>query len=737
MSQKLKIVLLLGSFTSLWISFAHSTELGNITGIVVERTTQHPLPGANVFIIGTQMGDATDTTGRFLIENVPVKEYSIQASMMGYKPLVKTRIYPVPRRTIVVDFALEETMLKGEGVTVTPSYFQKERDAVVSSHQISFYELRGNPESYNVQRTLASLPGIGTVQDYSAQLIVRGGDPDENLCLIDNIEIKSPVHFGWFGGEGGSISIINTALVRDIGFSSGGFPARYGDKLSSVMEIRLKEGNRNKFEANFDFNMAGVGFDIGGPMSQKGSYLFAYSKSFLELLDKISDIGKVIPKYDQIWGKLVYDVSPRDKLSLLGLKTVDRMTVPKDELGRGARSDLIWEGGQGMVGLNWRNLFSERGFSLFTLSGSSHHLDLESEGSFGVNSSQSDITPRYSVTYSISPAIELNAGASYKYLLYDWSSFSAPETTTTGDPIPADSIEKRESSYKLASYIQGSFSPVPRLTVTLGARGDYFNLTRERILSPRIGLSYALSPITSLNLAYGKFYQFPPYEYLLSSDLTAKHATHYVIGLDHLITSNTRLQIEGYRKDLSRLFSLITDTTRERDNSKTGYTQGIEFLVHKKLVEKLYGSISYSYSISKREDRWGSEYYSDWHQPHILTVIGGYKPSDRLEFTLRWRYASGRPYTPLAGVDSTLVPGKYFRINGAINSARYPSYHRLDFQVAYRHIFRGWSMVSYFNLQNIYNRRNILWYRWNNDYTERDGIYQFLFMPVGGVTIQF
>ncbi len=736
--QVFLIVLFFGNFT-------YAAEVGKIAGGVVDRTTKQPLPGVNVTILGTNMGAATDINGKYLIENVPIRDYSLQANMMGYKPLVKIRIYPIPNRTILIDFELEQSMLELQGITVTPEYFPKEKDAVLSSHKISFYEARGNPEGYNVQRMLTSLPGVAAVEDYSAQLIVRGGDPDENLCLIDNVEITSPVHFGWFGGEGGSISIINTELVKNIGFSSGGFPVKYGDKLSSFMDIHLKEGNRDKFEVNFDFNMSRAGFALGGPVSKKASYLFSYGRSYLELLDKVSDIGNVIPKYDEIWGKIVFEPSYNDKFSVIGLKTIDRMTVPESEMGRNAKGDLIWNGGEDVVGLSWRTLVSNKGFSLLTLSGISHNLDLDCENTFGVSSTQSQIIIRESITYRLSPQIEFEAGGSYKYLDFEWNSFYTPETTSTGIPIPGDTISKTENSYKVGSYIQTNFTLFPKLQVKPGIRYDYFDLNTESVLSPRIGFRFSLTEITFLNFSYGEFYQFPSYEALLSNTLKSKHAVHYVIGIEHLTTPNTKLTIEGYHKELNNLITAVSDSTRGLDNSGEGYINGVDFLLHKKLAEKVFGSISYSYSISKRKDRWGEkdyakgEYYSDWDQRNIFTLIGGYKFTDNFECTVKWRFASGSPYTPVDTTERWQEPvtGRWYIEKGSINSAKYPSYHRLDFQISQRHIFRGWSIVTYFNLQNVYNRKNILQYSWNDDFTEREDLYQFLFMPVGGVTIEF
>jgi hypothetical protein len=616
-------------------------------------------------------------------------------------------------------------------VTVTPEYFSKEKDAVVSSHRMSYYEVRGNPEGYNPQRMLASLPGVGTVEDYSSQLIVRGGDPDENLCLIDGIEIQSPIHFSWFGGEEGSISIIPTTLIKEIGFSSGGFPARYGDKLSSFMDIELRDGNRERLEATFDFNMSAIELDLESPLGDRGSLIASYGRSYLELLDKVSDIGNVVPKYNRLFGKAAFDISARNKVSVLGIKTIDDMVVPMD-----GESDLVWKGGQDVVGLNWRWLFSNRGYSRLVVSGSSYSLDLDAGSAFGIRSTQANLAVNSQVVYKPFHWGEAEAELSLKPLFLEWSSFFSPETTATGIPLDPDTLYAADTSYKFSGYLQTSIA-TPFFSIKPGMRYDYFDLNNEARISPRIGMSCPLSGVTELNLAYGEFYQFPSYEQLLGDRLSSKHSRHYVAGIEHLLAPGTRFSIEAYRKSLDRLPVAKSDSTsHELDNSGTGYANGIDLLLHKKLVDKVYGSISYSYSVSRRKDRRG-EYFSSWDQRHIFTLIGGYKISDDFELSAKFRYASGRPYTPVKDRWQDPNTGKWYRVDGPINSARYPDYHRLDFQISRREVFKGWAISYYLNIQNLYNRKNILAYRYNDDYTEKEGIYQFLFMPVGGITIEF
>ncbi len=174
-------------------------------------------------------------------------------------------------------------------VTVYPEYFIKKRENV-SSSRLTYCEIRGILEGYNLPRMLSSLPGVETAEDYPASIIVRGESPDENLTLIDNIEVDSPVHLLDLGG--GGMSIINTKLIKDVAFE------------------RVK---KDKLSSSFDFSMAGVSFIIEGPLREKTSFIINYRKRFFEILDKFSDIGDVVPKYDDYYARLDLNINPKNK----------------------------------------------------------------------------------------------------------------------------------------------------------------------------------------------------------------------------------------------------------------------------------------------------------------------------------------------------------------------------------------------------------------------------------------
>ncbi|MFN3695073.1 MAG: carboxypeptidase-like regulatory domain-containing protein [Ignavibacterium sp.] len=216
---------------------------GEIVGSVIDAVTRQPLIGANVIILGTNFGAATDINGKYSIKNVPAEMYQLRASVIGYNSRVKTDVMVQPGKLTQVDFELSPQAIEIENVVVTADYFGKNILEPTSVRNFSYEELRRSPGGFeDVIRALSVLPGVAQADAGRNDLIVRGGAPSENLYLVDGIEVPNINHFGTQGATGGPLSYINLDFVKETSFSTGGFPVLYGDKLSSVLKINLRNG---------------------------------------------------------------------------------------------------------------------------------------------------------------------------------------------------------------------------------------------------------------------------------------------------------------------------------------------------------------------------------------------------------------------------------------------------------------------------------------------------------------
>ena len=198
-------------------SSAAFSATGSIAGKVVDKTTREPLAGANIIVMDTQLGAAADVNGDFIVRNIESGSYNIEISMLGYETLMKNRVVVKPGKPIFLHIELKQEPIQMSGIVVTPSFFEKTKDAVVSSRRMDFEEIITQPGGcYDVQRAVQALPAVVSGADQDNEIIVRGGNYGENLFVIDNIEIPNPNHFAWQGTGGGPINIINTDFVSTI-----------------------------------------------------------------------------------------------------------------------------------------------------------------------------------------------------------------------------------------------------------------------------------------------------------------------------------------------------------------------------------------------------------------------------------------------------------------------------------------------------------------------------------------
>lgn len=298
-----RVVLFLSLAAASTLAQSHT---GQITGKIVDARTREPLPGANVVVQEAEgRGAATDTDGTFTITGLSVGTYSLAISVIGYESQVVTNVVVSTGRPSPVYAALDETILQTEEITVRAKYYARgNRLSPVSTGIMNRSEILRSPGGVqDVQRVVQNLPGVASSTDNINELIVRGGAAFENLTVMDHMEIPSINHYSNQYNSAGPINMVNADMIRDVQFSAGGYPALYGDKSSSIMNIHVREGNRNLgFASNTGFNMAGIGTVVEGRLGDgRGSYIVSLRQSLLQLVDKIVGISAIsltaIPKY--------------------------------------------------------------------------------------------------------------------------------------------------------------------------------------------------------------------------------------------------------------------------------------------------------------------------------------------------------------------------------------------------------------------------------------------------------
>ena len=820
---------------------------GEVLGYVIDGKTLEPLPMVNVQVVEIPtLGASTDGSGNFTITGIPVGSYSLKATIVGYETLILTNIVVSTGRSTKVAIKLYEQAVSVSGVTVQATYFTRSNDiAPLSVNSYDRAEVKRQPGSVqDVQRVVQNLPGVASSNDNINELIVRGGAPFENLTVMEHMEIPSINHYPSEDNSAGPINMVNIDLVEDVQFSAGGFPVQYGDKMSSVMDITVREGDRMKgYASNTGFNMAGFGTLMEGQLADgRGSWILSARQSFLEVIDKLMGMSAIsltaVPKYYDLQTKVVYDLSPTQKLTLNGIYGESKIFIkgdPKETMVERANrtvnaslENVDVHNKQYVLGLNLKSLWGKDGYSILSAYtvGNQYNVDVEQkyysifygptgkvlrdslrDNRYVLNSHNDEAfyAVKYDMFYQIHPQHGLTAGAQIQTTNHWWGNTTFVGDTTYYDlnrnnrydmgvdrliispngNIP-NSLKFGDAS-KLYIYLSDKYHITPRLNFTFGLRYDYFNYSKQGQLSPRANIAYELIPVTTiLSLSVGEFWQTQPLpnysdtrDLGYNKSLENSKSQHVVLGLQHILDEGVKLSLEGYYKKFSNIsvgeayVHSIVDTIWSDKNLAIGKREsyGIEFLLQKKQVTNYYGTVSISLSKTTEEDpRIGNEgrtYSSSYDYPLIITLIGGkvvkgvrswldntpfffkypsyiLPVSDEMEISFRYRYQTGRPYTPLS-----FNTGAHFREIGGqwssgiwqydrsrVNADRYPNYSRLDIEWISRFYMQNWNINVYIALENILDAKNVFYYEYKSDGT-REPVYQFRFFPVGGIEIEF
>ncbi len=646
---------------------------GSIRGEVINASTGEGVPSASVVVVSTSRGAATDLDGSFLIPLLPPGTYHLQVSALGYETQVKSELLVMPGRTRSVRFELQPSAIEREAVTITAPLFTKsEPNMQVSSRSLSHEEIRRAPgAAEDVQRMLQALPGVAGESDQNNEIVVRGGSPYENLIIMDGIEVDNINHFGYAAGTGGPITAINSAFLREVTFASGGFGARYGDRLSSVLALNLREGDRQQAHATLDLSMAGAGGNFEVPYADgRGSILVAAHKSYLDLIH--DQVGLVaVPHYWNAQAKAAYDISNKHFLTMNLLVADDHISIDEDEssaYNRGAEKvdneNLKYVVGgrlRSLWGPGYTDLIVARSFVDYQAD--VWEVDIDGDGNrvdrYVARQYNREITDQVHLHWKGESFGQDNwaAGVGIKPITFSHELFTSPDTTLLIDGYlaPADSqpdtlirgardIYEETTSFKYYGYLQYEWRPVHGLTLTAGLRYDAFDYSGEGGTGPRTSLSYQFTDRFILDAAYGIYYQAQPliaYTYEENGEnqhLPHARADQYVAGLTFYPRPSTRLSVEGYYKDYADLLVSEQAIVRESTGNyafrsdrrlplRTKEVWGVEFFAHQKLTGHWYGTASYSFGRATSEDPAYGSYPSDYDFRQVATLVLGYKTS--------------------------------------------------------------------------------------------------------------
>ena len=629
-----------------------------------------------------------------------------------------------------------------EEIVVTPGKFsvQSGTDASLSLSKegIDLFPLIDN----DVFRAAHIFPGV-IANDFSARFNLRGGEKDEIVVRLDGMELFEPYHLQDFGG---AISIIDLGVVRRADLLMGGFPAEYGDKMSGVFDIATKTGNRDKFAMNLGIDLINAHALLEGPLSDKGSWLISARRGYVDLILALMDADEDLrPQYADLYSKIAYDLTDKDKLTFNALYAWDDNFIDADN----DADDLDSTYQNAMFWTKWRHFYSESVWSdlfifnsLTTRDRRAGHYDTlgRSVGriynsvdkrDFGFLGAKGELTARLGETHTVQGGLEWRwSRVEYDYVVRRRQQITS-QFILSRCPLCTfgTSTEIDGSGSEIKGYLQDEWQLHPKLALNIGGRYLLQNYRRNDIqkyeISPRIAL--AVKPIENLTLraAWGLYHQpidlmTIPVETFVIDVGRAGRAIHYIIGAEYASGKNFMVRAEGYYKALTNLAGQIQDFGRQAQiiaPTDSGYATGFDLFGMYALSDRLTGSVGYAFSIAKARDEdlmydrplFGEEFYRDFDQRYTIALNGSYQITSRWHLHLSWRFHTGNPTTPL---EHTLVRysddyAECERGFGEYNTDRLPPYHSLDLRLTKVSEYKSWTLNWYVQILNLYNRSNV------------------------------
>ncbi len=720
-----------------------------ISGIVKDTKTNEVLIGAYIFDSATKKVESTNVNGYFSISTA--NNCHLVFSYVGYE---KTALqFNVKTDTIIevlltAGTKLSEVVVKGQKRQVfnTASLTLRELQQIPS--------LSGTPD---VMKAMQLMPGIQPQSESSSMLIVRGGDPGQNLYLLDKTPLIYVNHLGGF------MSVFNPEMINNITVLKGGFSAEYGGKLSSIVNITQRKGETSKIKGSFGIGITDINGLIEGSIGKKGTFIITGRKTLFGLLMYAAsnmfdgNSSTIAYGFHDINAKLTLRLNHNNNLMLNAYqgddyinqksKKNDYYTVPKTHLNN------TW--GNWLVACSLNSIINPKLFAVTALSFTRYRYrekqKIEELGQYNFQdeftSSVNDFNIRSTWNYHLLPWWKMNFG-----LISSFSQHAPYNYEITG--VREQKVNTKVNAINTAMFFENKLKPYKTLTLIIGVRGINYNTAgfTDFSFEPRLQLTQQIASNHQVNLSYMQVNQ---YSHLLFTIGNIANNEVWIPVTKNIPPATTQQISAGwlanfynnkYSTELSTYYKTLNNLSTYKqgeidlkgdinwaskiESGGIGQSYGIELFV-KKNYGKWTGNIGYSWSKTLRKYsriNKGKSYTYEYDRPHTLSTFVNRKLNDKWDFSFVWVYSTGLPYTPVVGrqytsslnLNSNPEPFYYEAlIYGERNSGRMAVYHRLDISFKYTtQTKKGNKAIWNFSVYNLYNRQNPNYYYYNNNNTD-------------------
>ncbi len=771
-----------------WMTWSQSVQ--NIKGVVLDKDTEFPLAGAEVYVTkdGKTYGAVADIDGKYVIKDVPLGVFSINARHIGYKSVGYDNLFLDAGKETVINFYLEQSVDKLDEVVVS---VKKKSDqtafAVASSYEMNADQINRYAGSLgDVARMTMNYAGVSSNDDTRNDIIVRGNNPNSLLWMMEGVPIPNPNHYSSSGSSGGPVSMINANLLGKADFLAGAFPANFGNTTAAAFNLHFRTPNNDKYEYLGQIGFAGVELGVEGYLKkQQSSFMADYRYSTLDFFDKIGidfGTGTAVPRYQDATVLFHIPTPKSGTFRIWAIAGESRIRFLTEEDSDDnlyldyEHSDLRTYNFTLISGINHKYFFNSKTSWFNSVSFS--HLDQQARiDTLNVLSGQYDnfftgkiftdyLTFKTELKTKINPRNTLASGAEHTRMFLDlFNEVNKPglhHVNSVKEEVALSSV-----------YLNWKHKFSDRLTVNSGLRIQYFHLNKQVSPEPRLGLRYNAGPKTLLSLAYGLHSNMQPLPAYFSMyegidpvyaeqrntkvEFTRSH--HLVAGIEQRLGQRLNGKMEIYYQKLfdvpvyhepDSTYSVINSGYLSPGGSQIYYyplfnegegkNYGIDLTLEYPLNEGFYMLLTGSIYQSLYKPADGKWYNTAWNGGFMSSLLAGksfvFNSGNALGIDLNVNYSGGRRYTPIDKQASQLA-GEAVYDKDRVFACRLPHYFRADIKFSYKlqgkKITQEWQL----DLRNVFNRKNVFSQRYNKHTNEIYYTYQTGFFPVMQYRILF
>ncbi len=750
MKNKLNIIIIV---LLLHITMVFSQEERfTISGHIYQKGSKESLIGVNIYAPKLQSGTASNNYGFYSL-TLPKGKHTIYYTYIGYKTITKEIDLD---KDVKIDVEIEENIELDEVVIVAKKKKKLSQLAQMSLLELPISQIKEIPSllgEKDVLKALQLMPGVQSGSEGNSGIYVRGGGPDQNLIILDDAPVYNAHHlFGFF-------SIFNGDALKSVSLTKGGFPARYGGRLSSVLEMNMKDGNKEELSGEVGIGLISSRATLEGPIiKDKSSFLISGRRTYIDLLTK-----PLMPKDEKVGyyfydlnAKANYDFDDDNKLYISGYFGRDKFSTDYKDKDSSSKGGLHW--GNATATLRWNHLFNNKTFANTSLIFSDYEFSIFGKDTYNKNTYELEYNSgirdwglKYDMQYSYRPEYTIKMGLASTLHRFSPSAIVTKNNSVNEFDKKIDIIKTIESG----AYIENEFKFWNKLRLNAGLRLSHYHHKNKSYFNaePRFSGSFSFTKDLSAKASYASMNQFV---HLLSSTginlpldlwvpttdkVKPQKSKQVAFGIvKDFNKHNFSFSTEGYYKKMDNIVGykpgasfLLIDSPDELNEYSwedsimrgQGWSYGVEFLLQRK-TGRLSGWIGYTLSWTEHqfdEDNGGKKYFARYDRRHDISIVGIYKITNNITLSGTWVYGTGnavnlptneyKPEVPKENIQ--LYNWQNARYYGDKNSTRMSPYHRLDIGVQFHKKKKNYERTWDIGFYNAYMRKNPFFYEIKRD----------------------